>query len=629
MPVLGKYGPEAVAKLAGLAWQSLVAAPVDVYKPGTTTRLTLYTDMTGGTTASNPTTVDADGDLTVITRAGFADIRVKVSSSPDVYKTRTVAITPDPEKIPTAKTVTAIGDGVTQDAAAIHADATAAGVNGRLFFPPGTYLVTGLTASVAGQTWELAPGAAIKSAVQNAPAINVTAADVSIVGGTIDGNRPAQTAGFTLARGVRAVSVAGFKMSGVTVTNCLGVGVWMENVTNAKVVDCTVKDTAALGANDAQIWVYYTAGSSTGVEIRGCRIDGSLYNNGGVKMSALGVGISIRRLRICDNEILVGDAAVNTLGIELWTSTSGVVEDSVISGNVVIGENATNANIMGISVGGAGSTSTTGTQGISVTGNTVRDCRASSIELLGSYLTCTGNVVRASGPIGVNATDYVGGSRGVVVSGNSIHDAVSSSYAISVAGAAGRPVTGCVIANNAIYNPAGAGINVTAGPFEDSVIGGNVLVSGGGAGIIFASGVTATRVKVAGNILDLTGAAAASDGIIIAATTVGVTVENNTINAATRTGIMGNAVCDGLVVRANRISGCTADGIATNVASCTRWTIVDNEVTGCTGWGILIAGATPTDFFVRDNRCRGNTAGQINYGAVTLVALDANGNAVT
>ena len=88
----------------------------------------------------------------------------------------------------------ATGNGSTDDTAAIAAAQQAAG-SGCVLFPPGTYQVSGLTISTAGQTFKLESGATIRANASIAgPVIAVSAASVTILGpGTIDGNAAAQT----------------------------------------------------------------------------------------------------------------------------------------------------------------------------------------------------------------------------------------------------------------------------------------------------------------------------------------------------------------------------------------------------------------------------------------------------
>ena len=84
----------------------------------------------------------------------------------------------------------ATGGGVVDDTVHIEAAQSAAGP-GCVYFPPGTYKVSGLTISTPGQTFRLESGATIILAsglTTPTPVITVTAADVSIAGpGVIDG----------------------------------------------------------------------------------------------------------------------------------------------------------------------------------------------------------------------------------------------------------------------------------------------------------------------------------------------------------------------------------------------------------------------------------------------------------
>lgn len=80
----------------------------------------------------------------------------------------------------------ATGDGTTDDTASIHSARDAAGVGGKIIFPPGTYTVSGLKASAAGQIWELSDRAIIRTKSGAPTAILITGVDVSIVGGVFD-----------------------------------------------------------------------------------------------------------------------------------------------------------------------------------------------------------------------------------------------------------------------------------------------------------------------------------------------------------------------------------------------------------------------------------------------------------
>jgi len=91
----------------------------------------------------------------------------------------------------------AVGNGTTDDTAAIHTARDAAGVNGTLVFPPGTYKIVGnnngtgaLQANVAGQVWNIAPGATLIQYNHARALITVSAANVTLTGGgTLNGGR--------------------------------------------------------------------------------------------------------------------------------------------------------------------------------------------------------------------------------------------------------------------------------------------------------------------------------------------------------------------------------------------------------------------------------------------------------
>ena len=81
----GQYGPNTISNNAGTPLPNLT---VHVYAVGTTTPVVLYTDRTKGTVAANPTTTDANGNLTFFAAPGDVDIlgnteRLTVAVPPD------------------------------------------------------------------------------------------------------------------------------------------------------------------------------------------------------------------------------------------------------------------------------------------------------------------------------------------------------------------------------------------------------------------------------------------------------------------------------------------------------------------------------------------------------------------
>ena len=131
----------------------------------------------------------------------------------------------------------ATGDGTTDDTAAIHAARDAAGIGGRVFFPAGNYLVSGLWADVASQTWQLSDGAVITRKAGSPHVLRVLGAGFTVTGGVLDGNTG------TVHDGSERVMVVtnggGALIEKVTVRNSPYIGVEAYNVNNVKVIGCT------------------------------------------------------------------------------------------------------------------------------------------------------------------------------------------------------------------------------------------------------------------------------------------------------------------------------------------------------------------------------------------------------
>jgi hypothetical protein len=82
----------------------------------------------------------------------------------------------------------ATGNGTTDDTTAFHAARDAAGVNGKVYVPAGTYRVLRVDLNVAGQVWEFHPAATLTmvGTVSGDWMLRVSANDVTVTGGTMD-----------------------------------------------------------------------------------------------------------------------------------------------------------------------------------------------------------------------------------------------------------------------------------------------------------------------------------------------------------------------------------------------------------------------------------------------------------
>lgn len=133
----------------------------------------------------------------------------------------------------------ALGDGIADDTAEIDlALATGADV----ICPPGNYVISTLTMAAAGTRLILAPGATLKPSSAITKAINVTAANCSVVGpGKIES--PASWDSTTARLTYATIWVAGedFALEGVTFINIPRAGIHFEDVTNGKLLNNTFR----------------------------------------------------------------------------------------------------------------------------------------------------------------------------------------------------------------------------------------------------------------------------------------------------------------------------------------------------------------------------------------------------
>ena len=142
----------------------------------------------------------------------------------------------------------ATGDGTTDDTPAIHAARDASGVGGKIIIPRGTYLVSGLTASIAKQTWELSNDAVIKMKAGAAEIFLISAVGVSVVGGVFDGSNGTQEPG-SQRNGVKSVE-SGFTIRNATIQNVSLYGISAFNAGQVTIANCTIRNSYA-----EAIWV--------------------------------------------------------------------------------------------------------------------------------------------------------------------------------------------------------------------------------------------------------------------------------------------------------------------------------------------------------------------------------------
>jgi len=290
----------------------------------------------------------------------------------------------------------AVGDGVTNDTAAVQAAIDEAGQvgGGLVSLPSGIYVVDPLTLRTGVALVGDGIGATVvrltASSIQHNDAIHATAVErVSIRALTLDVDGLHQlTQGSEGTRGIQIVASASVIIESVEVVNSGGAGIKVSSGADIKILNSSVtlagqnpNGTPApgidLGASDATL---------RDVLVTGNRISRATQE-----------GISIR----------AGGVSGSTRGV-------------VISSNVLTDNNQRNWTKGAITV-------TLQSENITVTGNVIRlDPVASSslgisVQPMLAGIMITGNMIEMTSPghIGVAALDIAGGkSRGVLISGN-------------------------------------------------------------------------------------------------------------------------------------------------------------------------------------------------------------------
>lgn len=614
----GQWGPESLINASGVPY---VNTAYSVLLTGTSTAATLYTDRTKATGQANPgLSTDAKGNARFFADPGSYDLSV----SGTVVLTGVVVL-PDRLEL----NVTVGGPGGVDDTSLVTTAATAAGAGGTLTFGPGTYVVSGLAASVASQHWVIPPGTTVKTKnAANTPTIDLTANGVTIDGGgTIDGNRVNQTSttsgdyslGTTAC--VRVIGVSDATVRGLSLVNGGSNGIYIDNASNVTVDACKVTGCCPAG-NTKPINIFDRVGPCTNIRVTGNTVDGVAQATGCIGVSAYNAR-TISQLRITGNRLLLGNGhATATLGVELFTSGTGVILDATVGGNLIIGPAGVIASdqVFGISVGGTSTGTTTGESQVSVTGNVVRNCSVKSIEVIGRGVAVTGNTIVNSGALSVAAVQVPGGIVGVSVTGNSISDCLDPNYTLNLDGGT-NGIFGLVVSGNSIRNSAGPGI-VTAGTITGATISANTLSKVSGANIIL--GGTFTDSTVSANVLDLTSSTGSTnDGVLIgSAATARVGISGNSIKGASRYGIYGLAATSDITIGANTITTCNCGLRADSTA--TRWTVVGNKIHNNTSRG-LIFNVAGVNLLIASNSIHDNPGGDYYTTGSTFLANIING----
>ncbi len=511
----------------------------------------------------------------------------------------------------------AVGDGVTDDRAAIHAARDAAGVGGAVHFPPGTYLIKtqssgdlaggykfghgGLVADVAGQAWLLGSAELVLTGwteftdplpgglTKRENLITVVAPNVTIRGGILDlsaipvGPREDGTAGTPLSHGIAVWSgrigsgldvgahgtgAAGAVIDGVTVNDAPGYGINVVNTNSVSVTNCKLNDCYQSGV------MLQHANILSDVNIEDFRIQGNSIKS---KWKSYSVGIyvgtnfsgpnfdssikQVTRARIVDNVIViprdispgVGSFFDGFIGGEAGAIQMIGAVDSVIDNNVT--------------EGGTFGISTALLKSVVISGNNCRGFRACGIETSGglddvvlvrNILDCDG----ASGPFSLttglqdSAGTYQPATAGILASGGN-----GTSYS------GGRPFNNLSITGNTItgfITPIKSRGILLFGPplFTGLTIADNVISGKGGTSPFrgIEVSVATNNVTIAGNTIDGASRTEPTWGVVVAekSHTVLSITGNNFSNCCVAAFIMTDGVLTTIFFAGNRVWNCDA-----------------------------------------------------------------------
>jgi len=384
----------------------------------------------------------------------------------------------------------AIGDGTTDDTAAVHAARDAAATFGvGVYFPPGTY-VGNFTANKPNQKWTFAPGVTVKPPASSATStIIVTVAGVTISGGTIDGASTTNPSSAGIYAPTSAVT--DLTIENVTIKNIAGYGIEAHG-SRTIIRNCQIINTAAQAINLA-------VGASG--DLVDCQIVGNLIDRSMVPASTTTGNIHLAgttdgsqkalRTKIRGNTLLMPANPTSTGGNMIGIEVHRHSRYSMISGNTTVNGS------MGISVAANAHHS-------AVTGNSIFGPTWYGIEIADSNnCAVVGNTIDGNGVLGGGATASTYGivANGTVnrltITGNSVSGMVVGATSSSSCIALANSGTGATITGN-VLSAAAHGISIST--FDDVTISGNQITgTGGTAGAGIYVNNSHGRLTVAGN----------------------------------------------------------------------------------------------------------------------------------
>lgn len=381
-------------------------------------------------------------------------------------------------------TVVATATGVqATDAANIATAVTAAGTNGAIYFPYGTYVADSL-APLSGQTWYgpatiQRPNSSTNSVITATGISNFTMRDL-----TVDGNRSNSTASSNAA--IYLINTTWTRIQGITVQNTpsTNAGIILRGSVRGLVADCQLTNVGyavLIGLNHGDSYSCY------GSEIRGCTIDTTdndaiflsenLGSTTGISVTGSVIGTVVTGCTVRN----FGDCGIEVGSGTVYTQVSGCTFVGISNGsgnNGVLFRDSAHGSVTGCTVSNLTKTGSTGVYCVNLNStnsfiditdvnvyNTgygyiaVGGTSPTSLGTSANNITISGGTINSTGLDGIHLNNVAG----FAVTGTTVYAAGNQGislgkFSTSGSSATDGTITGCRIFNSSQTTTGDSGI---------------------------------------------------------------------------------------------------------------------------------------------------------------------------